>query len=525
VKDLRSQCNVALGTDEESSCNFNGETASTPPTPVPHILNTNEIPTVSERDLVYTALSDVHPSAQRLDAEIARALQALASLFSERQKLREFEHAHLALLSPMRRLPPEVIAEIFLRCIPPQPYILHARCAPLMLTGVCKRWRNIVLASPRLWSYVTLFAHAKTPATYTEGIRRWIMLSGASPLDLNLCCDYDVENAKAIVEIVAPTCERWRSLSLRMSVTDLQGLSAIKGRIPLLQSLNLNLGHNTPLPLLNETLSYFHDSPSLHFVSLSRPPTPGPVLLKLPWGQLTGLTIINYSNFTVLEILRQTPSVVTATFSVYGDMTNLGTTEVRLECLTSLYWSGSTELFALLTAPSLQELDVQPSYGFEETAWHLSFASLLTRSGCHLVKLTLRDIALSDEAFVRCMQGTPDLVDLHVITSGDSTLLSDAFLRQLACTGDSKGDAQLAVSHEPRLLPKLARINLSTNLSFSPSTLVEVITSRWNTCRLQRVELDIWNGPDDLAQVEANAFDALLPLVDEGFEFIMHWRW
>ncbi|KAJ7677611.1 hypothetical protein B0H17DRAFT_944665, partial [Mycena rosella] len=93
--------------------------------------------------------------AQRLkclDDEITDLQAALDSLREERGRIEAYVDAHKALISPARRLPFDIIQEIFLACIP-----AHRNCAmssseaPVLLGRICSSWRTISLSTPRLW--------------------------------------------------------------------------------------------------------------------------------------------------------------------------------------------------------------------------------------------------------------------------------------------------------------------------------------------------------------------------------------
>ncbi|KAH9484810.1 hypothetical protein JR316_0001712 [Psilocybe cubensis] len=59
------------------------------------------------------------------------------------------------IVSPIRRIPTDILREIFLRCLENtrNPYI-SAMEAPVLLTHVCRSWRAIALSSPLLWARV-----------------------------------------------------------------------------------------------------------------------------------------------------------------------------------------------------------------------------------------------------------------------------------------------------------------------------------------------------------------------------------
>ncbi|KAF8874601.1 hypothetical protein BD779DRAFT_249504 [Infundibulicybe gibba] len=51
------------------------------------------------------------------------------------------------------RLPPEILGEIFLHCLPlGKRGTFSTRHAPWLLTKVCRSWRKVALSTPLLWS-------------------------------------------------------------------------------------------------------------------------------------------------------------------------------------------------------------------------------------------------------------------------------------------------------------------------------------------------------------------------------------
>ncbi|KAH6908736.1 hypothetical protein BKA70DRAFT_1426627 [Coprinopsis sp. MPI-PUGE-AT-0042] len=124
-----------------------------------------------------------------ISAEIARAEQALAELLRdarhrinemevERARMVDEEQHTLAYLSPLRRLPQELVREIFMWC-----FEEHA-CAAWILSAVCSSWRAQALRMPLLWSKIRLVT---TPAASADIIRLWLERSGdIVPLDIEI---------------------------------------------------------------------------------------------------------------------------------------------------------------------------------------------------------------------------------------------------------------------------------------------------------------------------------------------------
>ncbi|KZP05118.1 hypothetical protein FIBSPDRAFT_675689, partial [Athelia psychrophila] len=80
----------------------------------------------------------------RLDLEISRLEAGLAEIRRKRDENQKYIVAHKALVSAIRRVPTEVIAEIFLQCLRGRPMISPH------LAAICRRWRSIVFSSPRV---------------------------------------------------------------------------------------------------------------------------------------------------------------------------------------------------------------------------------------------------------------------------------------------------------------------------------------------------------------------------------------
>ncbi|KAJ7683688.1 hypothetical protein B0H17DRAFT_941586, partial [Mycena rosella] len=115
--------------------------------PVRHLLHTNLIPTPEECAWI-SGHGLVEPQRElvRLDKEIRRIQNRLDKLNGQREELAGDIDAHLALLSPTRRLPADVLREIFVSSLPStHNAIISSRESPLLLCHICSGWRNTAL--------------------------------------------------------------------------------------------------------------------------------------------------------------------------------------------------------------------------------------------------------------------------------------------------------------------------------------------------------------------------------------------
>ncbi|KAJ7673660.1 hypothetical protein DFH06DRAFT_1172973 [Mycena polygramma] len=126
------------------------------------LLRTNSPPPDSYfRSAIVSSASDL----ARYDDEIHAMQEALSQLISERQILQEYSDGCRSLFAPVRRLPTEILTEIFALCRPTQIQLFNpledfpqdederaAQSHLLPLAQVCWRWYETVIGTPGLRS-------------------------------------------------------------------------------------------------------------------------------------------------------------------------------------------------------------------------------------------------------------------------------------------------------------------------------------------------------------------------------------
>ncbi|KAF5310334.1 hypothetical protein D9611_012077 [Ephemerocybe angulata] len=141
-----------------------------------HLLNTNAVPNKLEA-------ASVQQEIDGLASKIAKAKSQ-----HDRDVLEKQRKCYRAVLSPVRRMPCELLGEIFLLAVP---LILHEdnRCAVLNLGRVCKMWREATLYARRLWSGLALEPYGQM--SYEEVVS-WLNRAGNLPksLEFDPNCDY-----------------------------------------------------------------------------------------------------------------------------------------------------------------------------------------------------------------------------------------------------------------------------------------------------------------------------------------------
>ncbi|KAF7346014.1 F-box domain-containing protein [Mycena sanguinolenta] len=103
------------------------------------------------------AIAATHRAAlAEIQAEIMRFKTYSANYISAlERKQAEVQGKLTAIVYPVLFLPPEITSRIFVECLPEQHGGAASAlpgCAPVLLMRVCRRWKDIALSTPRLWS-------------------------------------------------------------------------------------------------------------------------------------------------------------------------------------------------------------------------------------------------------------------------------------------------------------------------------------------------------------------------------------
>ncbi|KAJ6552826.1 hypothetical protein B0H19DRAFT_949622, partial [Mycena capillaripes] len=150
----RSQC----GAIEASTTKIDPlHSTITPGTRHHKLLTTNDPPEDSDIPFIRSAISAVDAHLLLLDADITRLRDRVKQLEEERASLSRFRAQNHAIVSPLRRIPPEVFSEIFTWSLPsvrdsPRRRRFCVTDSPWNLSHVCRRWRSISISNPSLWS-------------------------------------------------------------------------------------------------------------------------------------------------------------------------------------------------------------------------------------------------------------------------------------------------------------------------------------------------------------------------------------
>ncbi|KAK0429844.1 hypothetical protein EV421DRAFT_2091611 [Armillaria borealis] len=200
------------------------------------LLRTNAPPTVLERKILEATLSETPDRIAELDSLIHSTTSLLDYLTKDRSQAIANQANAKKILTPSRRLPPEILIAIFTCCRalhgrrgPP----LDPRAVPWSLTHVCRKWREVAIATPEIWSTIHLdFIQDKfvRGSQHKAAFMLGMILYRARPHDLNIIIHYkDDISTHPVCTVLLPSVRYWKSLEVEGVSCDLSFLSPCRG--------------------------------------------------------------------------------------------------------------------------------------------------------------------------------------------------------------------------------------------------------------------------------------------------------
>ncbi|KAF7340696.1 ABC protein [Mycena sanguinolenta] len=254
------------------------------------LLNTNEPPEDSELTFIHSVVSETTTRLTHLDDEISTLRERLKQLRDERTALSSYHTRNKAILSPLRRMPPEVLAEIFSWTLPA---VQNARRSsfnmlqsPWLLTRISSRWRAVSVSTPILWSRLVMDYTGNStvapPLTLVE-----TQIHRAQKLHIhfygNPSLYADSEHQIRVFELLSKQSSRWEELSIGITLQMLPLLTAVRGRMPSLKRLWIDIQWYDSPPV--QSLDCFQTAPSLIDFGVNHLYRCGPI--GVPAQQLT----------------------------------------------------------------------------------------------------------------------------------------------------------------------------------------------------------------------------------------------
>ncbi|KAF7314600.1 F-box domain-containing protein [Mycena kentingensis (nom. inval.)] len=480
------------------------------------ILHTNYIASDTQCTEIRGWLETPRRKAIALDAEITRLQVLLDDARSKRDELRETIQAHEALVSSLRRLPDDVLREIFIETLPgTRNATFSADEGPLLLSAVCQHWRAVAFSTPRLWCSM----HIVVPTDKSESIPMlnsmialWIQNSGVVPLTISMKLSKtrrlqtvplpDISDlharsaaARALLPALLAVSARWRKVQIILSHHDdaallsaltvedtplLQHVQLIH-EIPAIASL-LPLAMGLPAPVLSNQLMMLQGGGLQNFSYQGRYDS---LPQTIPWTSLLHLQLnmpaphsLSLITFP-FHFFEHCPLLETIDITLLGYEIRLPTTGFFLlanltEATLSMNLRSPTisgrHVFDVMQTPALRSLSLTATFG--DDAVGRFFRPISTIQYLHVTLDTLTTHGLTVMLDELDMLEELSLVDEPLAAHG----------------GDRDGEFLAALLPTPTSLrvrcPRLRRLTLAGPSKLSDALILQFLRFRTTNGRL-----------------------------------------
>uniref|UniRef100_A0A0W0F3Z4 F-box domain-containing protein n=1 Tax=Moniliophthora roreri TaxID=221103 RepID=A0A0W0F3Z4_MONRR len=461
---------------------------------------------LSEPEVAQTLafIKDEEQDMELYDKEFARLLRLMDLLLQARFALQARLDQRRNLLSPMRRIPNEVWANIFEHvCNGTHMYrsdsdkyalMVHSNvirkeieARPLIISHVSSHWRNIIVGLPRLWSSISVNVYGLNH-NICPLLDLFLQNSKDVPLQIEIADvhltgqengpqlalkDKFTSHGKAAVIALLSGASRYTDLKLDLA-EDWEAISfedPPSVTFPILRSFRTCSEGRVDQEGPDDASRWFwdaiHSAPNLKYVKTDN------FLHEdmVPYAQLTTYKI-HYLTSTrrLLELLELASNLESFEVNLWNPQRQSQARSVTCSSLRSLFLrsyrhhsEGYASVFDSLGVPSLTDLGLRCGFGYRKPSGHSfpwqSLKGMIERSSCSLLKLSLylEHDTYADSAMLEFLHGVPTLAELefHFCESegqDEKTALADVASKVMEslCIGES---------HESRkLLPRLSKV-------------------------------------------------------------------
>ncbi|TDL20807.1 hypothetical protein BD410DRAFT_358067 [Rickenella mellea] len=505
------------------------------------VLGTNYAPSYNERCFIQSLVNS-------MEQELSSLNQVLLPLLAKRDKLTDRILAHKTLLTPARRLHPELVSEIFAHAIHsesaeysgvvfqeypiqlPRPRVTDA---PLKLGRICRHWRQIALSTSSLWSAVEI------PTNWgAEGLQEWISRAGSCSLSFRV---YIGEQNGEVLNLLASYQKRWKDVILhfdtspaeRQFVRDfLESLSCSYDNLQMLDIYCTPPGWKEESHTDIELTLGVGSAPNLHSLFLNAPKIKTATLKPLPFPCLKEVRFETdpIPAADLLTLLQLSPAVeVVYVYVLYSPDSSDSRHEIlTLSNLKHLEISEEWDLeghplcpLEKLDLPALERLsfrvagrwDLAPP--FSPGAKAPQIRSLIYKSKPPLVSLRIHEFRMPAADIMYCIPFLPNLssFDIEYVGAGDDW---DGIIQLLTGPIPPSDDTLSGC-----MCPLLKEIILGPDNDVNPDLVAQMILSRsqLGIGKFSRVAVLSCSESDVLAHPE------ILECIANGLKFEGGRRW
>ncbi|KAF8152870.1 hypothetical protein K438DRAFT_375094 [Mycena galopus ATCC 62051] len=187
----------------------------------------------------------------------------------------------------MRRIPDDILREIFVTCLPTAPNLIDPAEAPILLGCICRHWRAVAHTTPILWSSIHISALPRVSAEHgaeilSRVLERWLQRAATCPLTVSVTDNglHDSHPDTNLISLLINCSQRLQHLALVGDTGALLPFLRLPPEsLPLLQSIRLHARGDSPFTEYPDAMNVLH-IPGLTAIALKVKTNPLSLPLK-----------------------------------------------------------------------------------------------------------------------------------------------------------------------------------------------------------------------------------------------------
>ncbi|KAK0450517.1 uncharacterized protein EV420DRAFT_1766608 [Desarmillaria tabescens] len=287
------------------------------------LLKSNCPPLDTERLQLEEFIGENRGFVASLQERVSQARAVLDELLEEERRVKDMIESCKTFIQPIRRIPEGVIHEIFSKFCDTKREgkdSLDKKFAPLVLSQVCRDWRNVAVSTSRLRSFITLdFDWYRDELACQYLLQTYLLRSGKHDITLSIHSNSDISRSH-LISVLLLCAPRWTNLSLSIPYDSLHAFSAARGSVNRLNRLSIEFVGNVPglsVRLAMSVFNTFEYAPLLRSFSL-KGVLRGVEQMNLPWSQLTEYSGNDWTS-GYIDILKRAQDMESASLQCHDD--------------------------------------------------------------------------------------------------------------------------------------------------------------------------------------------------------------
>lgn len=521
------------------------------------LASNNILPDAQAAQIEYSILPDIKREEYATEQEMERLQAQLADLQSRKDTFTRLSNACRKLISPIRRLPADLLLEVFKIRFAEESAenshaghyrLFHINEGPWVFSHVCADWRRAMLSFPSVWSNF-LIDRAAPMHHYMYYLELVLERSQAHPLDFSFALlgpgampmGFDHDWNEMLTALI-PLSSQWRNIALILNSKGIEIMAGVSPlALPVLAKIDLTFTHFTSdtelaeLPL--SAMNMLCHAPKLVDVALEGIDTFPVTSMYLPLAQLRRLAIkTDYGDeppdFPQLQrdidLIQACPSLTSFDMSYYRwtDGHMFLAEQVITHKTISSFRISDTALLRSFSFPALVDLSIKPhDYEVTAPAMGQDVYVFLGRTQCKLQKLSFKNlncVATMPSDFYAILRDFGNaIIELCIDYDGFYSELPSEILTPFW----SEVFTQLVVDPAAVVLPALESFNMtSLYQDITPwKNLADFIESRWvfpraNVARLKKVVFGVADSQRPIMYISPASREKYERFKEEGLD-------